>query len=87
MGKETEREGRLVQIEEAFDMFIVLYACLINAPTTCREERISVSVEATAPTACVMSSQFTIAQWSEEHPQWQVGRWKCVPGNRLFRDI
>lgn len=86
-GKETEGEGTLVQTEETFVMFIVLYACLISAPATCREERINVSMEATAPTACIMSSQFTIAQWSEEHPQWQVGRWKCVPSNRLFRDI
>ncbi|ABS65292.1 hypothetical protein Xaut_0033 [Xanthobacter versatilis] len=68
-------------------MFVVLYACLITAPATCREERINVSVEVAAPTACMMSSQFTIAQWSEEHPQWQVGRWKCVPASRLSRDI
>ncbi|MFG1299426.1 hypothetical protein V5F49_06470 [Xanthobacter sp. V3C-3] len=67
-------------------MFIVLYACLISAPATCREEHINFSMEAAAPTACMMSSQAAIAQWSESHPQWQVGRWKCVPANRLSRD-
>jgi len=85
-GTGDEGEGTLVETEEAFVMFIVLYACLISAPATCREERINVSMEAAAPTACLMSSQFTVAQWSEEHPQWQVGRWKCVPASRLSRD-
>ncbi|MEP9354438.1 hypothetical protein ABLE93_12650 [Xanthobacter sp. KR7-65] len=68
-------------------MFIVLYACLISAPATCREEHLNFSVEVSAPTACMMSSQVAIAQWSESHPQWQVGRWKCVQADRLSRDI
>ncbi len=67
-------------------MFIVLYACLISAPATCREEHINFSMEASAPMACMTTSQATIAQWSEAHPQWHVGRWKCVPANRLYRD-
>ncbi|MFS8036332.1 hypothetical protein ACI7BZ_05070 [Xanthobacter sp. AM11] len=75
-----------LESEDAFVMFIVLYACLISAPATCREEHINFSMEASAPSACMMSSQAAIAQWSETHPQWQVGRWKCVPGSRLYRD-
>lgn len=68
-------------------MFIVLYACLVTAPATCREEHINFSMEVNAPMACMMSSQPVIAQWVEAHPRWQVGRWKCVPGERLYRDI
>jgi len=68
-------------------MFIVLYACLISAPATCREERINFTMEAAAPLACISTSQATIAQWSETHPQWRVGRWKCVPGDRMSHDI
>lgn len=68
-------------------MFIVLYACLISAPATCREEKLSFSLEASAPMTCMMSSQQAIAQWSESHPQWQIGRWKCVAADRLMRDI
>lgn len=68
-------------------MFILLYACLISAPATCREERISWSVEVEAPMACMMRSQVAIAQWSEAHPQWHVGRWKCVPADQLSKDI
>lgn len=68
-------------------MFIVLYACLLNAPATCREERINFSMDVAAPMACMMTSQATIAEWSQAHPQWRVGRWKCVQADRLSRDI
>lgn len=67
-------------------MFIVLYACLVSAPATCREEHINFSMEASATSACIMSSQAAIAQWTQSHPQWQVGRWKCVPANRLSHE-
>ncbi|WP_454914752.1 hypothetical protein [Xanthobacter sediminis] len=68
-------------------MFIVLYACLISAPATCREEHINFSMEVSAPMACMSTSQATIAQWTETHPQWRVGRWKCVEADRLSHDI
>lgn len=68
-------------------MFIVLYACLISSPATCHEEQLNYSVEVAAPMACMMGSQPTIAQWAEAHPQWRVGRWRCVPADRLSRDI
>lgn len=68
-------------------MFIVLYACLISAPATCREEHINFSMEVSAPMACMTTSQTTLAQWSESHPQWRIGRWKCVPAERLSHDI
>ncbi|MDQ0507497.1 hypothetical protein [Xanthobacter agilis] len=68
-------------------MFIVLYACLIQAPATCREEYINFSMEVSAPLACMTSSQVTLAQWSQSHPQWRIGRWKCVPADRLSHDI
>jgi len=68
-------------------MFIVLYACLISAPATCREEHINFSTEIAAPMTCMMGSQATIAQWNEAHPQWRVGRWKCVTADRLSHEI
>ncbi|WP_029003327.1 hypothetical protein [Azorhizobium doebereinerae] len=68
-------------------MYILLYVCLIGAPGTCKEERINWSAEEALPMACIMRSQAAIAEWAEGHPQWHVGRWKCVPASRLPRDI
>ena len=28
---------------------------------------------------CAMVAPPYFAQWSEEHPQWQIRRWKCQP--------
>ena len=59
-------------------MIILMAICLLSSPGDCREERISLSYEASSPMACVVHSQSAIANWQNSHPQWRVGRWRCV---------
>jgi hypothetical protein len=28
---------------------------------------------------CTMAAPPYFAKWAEEHPQWQIKRWKCQP--------
>lgn len=63
-------------------MELLLSICLVSSPADCRSENITVSMEATAPMACMMTAQQTIAQWQESHPKWRVARWKCGQTSR-----
>ncbi|WP_245841024.1 hypothetical protein [Puniceibacterium sediminis] len=29
------------------------------------------------PMTCMMGAQPELAKWANEHPNWQVARWKC----------
>ncbi len=54
---------------------LVFVACLAATPTTCEERRmqyVNVSLM-----ECMMGAQPQLAQWSETHPGWRVGRWQC----------
>ena len=58
-------------------MEIILLACLIAPPNTCREERLRFSMEPLARQACTVSAPPLIAQWSNARPDWRVARWRC----------
>lgn len=70
-------------------MELVLLACLISSPQTCREERILMSYEMSDQRACMMGAVPVIAEWTNDHPDLQVNRWKCgAPGaSRLTRNF
>ncbi len=68
-------------------MFILLSVCLMGSPQTCREERISWSVESSNSLQCLLSAQQMIAKWHEGHSNWEIRRWRCVPRERLSTDI
>lgn len=56
---------------------IILSACLVTNPGYCRDFRIP--LDSAADTRhCAMAAPPYFAQWTEEHPQWQVRRWRCV---------
>lgn len=59
-------------------MDLILLVCLASAPATCREERVPL-VE---PGACIIASIPVVANWSADHPDWQVAKWTCAPGGR-----
>ena len=63
---------------------IIISACLMSDPSVCRDETVPLSAEV-SPTRCIMAAPPHVAQWSEEHPGWQVVRWRCGPSGR--RDI
>jgi hypothetical protein len=64
---------------------IIISVCLLSDPTVCRDQTIALSSEVSTAARCVMTAPPHVAQWSEEHPEWRVVRWRCGPANR--RDI
>lgn len=63
-------------------MDLVLTVCLVVNLTSCREERLSMSVEPTGPLACLVGAAPVVAQWSEHHPKWKVERMRCEEAGR-----
>jgi hypothetical protein len=57
---------------------IVLSACLISNPGQCRDFKIPLDVDMDTK-ECAMAAPPYFAKWVEEHPAWQVRRWKCQP--------
>lgn len=68
-------------------MLILLSICLLGAPATCREDRISLSLEQATPLACLTQAQPLIAQWQETHVQWHVEKWRCTTRSAVQSDI
>jgi len=61
-------------------MTIILSACLVADPNQCKDFRLPLDVQMDS-TQCTMSAPPYFAQWMEDHPKWQVRRWKCQPGS------
>lgn len=59
---------------------LIFIACL-NANSTHCEERSMVFAEQMSPMTCMMQAQPELAKWANEHPKWQVSKWKCQSGN------
>jgi hypothetical protein len=57
---------------------IILSGCLIAHPGQCRDFKIPVDFQMPAK-YCTMAAQPVVAQWSAEHPQWEIKSWKCQP--------
>jgi hypothetical protein len=58
-------------------MELILLACLIGPPNTCREERVRFSMEPVTGQACLVNAPPLIAQWATGRPAWRVARWRC----------
>lgn len=63
-------------------MDLVLTVCLVADLATCRNERLSMSVEPTGPLACLVGAAPVVAQWSEHHPKWKVQEFRCEQAGR-----
>ncbi|MFC6789750.1 hypothetical protein ACFQE0_09050 [Methylobacterium komagatae] len=59
-------------------MLLLLSACLIAQPATCRDEQIPVGGGAANAFICLRNSQSVLAQWQDEHPCWHVEKWRCA---------
>lgn len=60
---------------------IFITACMISDPNVCKEYKINLSDEVTDTTHCAMSAAPHLAPWTEEHPGWQIKRWRCGAGS------
>jgi len=61
---------------------IIISACLLSDPGVCRDQTIPLSSEYASAVRCMMTAPPHVAQWSEEHPEWRIVRWRCGPSNR-----
>lgn len=64
-------------------MLVVMTICLLSAPQSCREERLSFSYEDASYMGCIVHAQSTLAEWQQSHPAWRINRWRCVPRNAV----
>jgi hypothetical protein len=58
-------------------LVLVLTVCSLSAPDSCGEARMEFSAD-DSPMQCVLRAQPYIAHWSDQHPDGQVTRWRCV---------
>ncbi len=60
---------------------LILTVCAISQPTACDERRLTLESATGSTRNCVMQAMPYIAQWSGEHPNVTVTRWRCItPG-------
>jgi hypothetical protein len=57
-------------------MTIILSACLVADPATCKDFRLPLDGEMDTRQCAMVAPPF-FAQWSEEHPAWRVMKWSC----------
>jgi hypothetical protein len=60
---------------------LILTVCTLVQPAACDERRLLFSSETASLRGCITQSMPFIAQWSGEHPNVRVSRWRCeLPG-------
>lgn len=57
---------------------IILSACMVADPNVCKDYRLPLDGDMSTQ-QCAMAAPPYFAQWAEDHPAWQIKRWKCVP--------
>jgi hypothetical protein len=55
---------------------LIMTVCAVSQPAQCEERHLQFA-SSMSPTQCVMTAPPYIAQWSGEHPNWIVTRWRC----------
>jgi len=56
---------------------IVISACLIANPNVCSDYRLPLAIEVDAR-RCLFQAQPHLPRWAEQHPKWQIKRWRCA---------
>jgi len=64
---------------------LVFTACLVATPETCEDRHLTFA-ESLSPMQCLMGAQPELAKWSEAHPKWEIGKWKCRAVRTASRD-
>jgi len=60
---------------------LVLTVCTLAQPAACDERKLMLESATGSTHNCMMRAMPFIAQWSGEHPNVAVTRWRCVlPG-------
>jgi hypothetical protein len=58
---------------------IILSACMANDPNVCKDYKIPLADDVD-PTRCAMFAPPHFAHWADEHPGWQIKKWRCTTG-------
>jgi hypothetical protein len=58
-------------------MELIFVVCLSSDPTAC--DRKAMQFSDMSMMACVVCAQPVLAQWTNEHPGWDIQRWVCQP--------
>lgn len=64
-------------------MDLVLLVCLAASPQSCHEERLLMSLQQAEPRMCMVGAVPVLAEWSGDHPEWQISRWKCQQSDQV----
>lgn len=59
---------------------IVLFVCLAASPHSCEVHEEVVHDLAAHPAMAFVQAQTQVAHWLDEHPEYQVRRWRLRPG-------
>jgi len=60
---------------------LILLACNLSNPTACHEYHILMQ-SAQSLQACTIRAQPFLAQWSDDHPNLRIARWRCASPER-----
>jgi hypothetical protein len=64
---------------------LVLLACLVDKPESCRDVGLMYSAENLTPMQCLMQAPPHMAQWVGEHPGWKIMKWSCRRAGRYAK--
>ena len=64
---------------------LVVTACLLTAPTECRDHRLMIAPEGMTQSQCYSMSIPQLAQWKSTHERWRIKSWRCEPVNQAPR--
>ncbi|MEL7173620.1 MAG: hypothetical protein AAFU72_08210 [Pseudomonadota bacterium] len=59
-------------------MELIVIACLLSAPETCKEHRLRLTLEGGDAGQCMYSSPPRVARWQVMNRNWKVERWYCA---------
>jgi len=54
---------------------LIIAACL--ATGECRESRLAYDASDVSLMTCMVAGQAEVARWQQQHPKWQIRRWRC----------
>lgn len=59
---------------------LVLFVCLAASPHSCEVHEQTADDLAAHPSTAFVQAQALVARWLDEHPEYQVRRWRLRPG-------
>jgi hypothetical protein len=55
---------------------IIISACLVHEPNVCKDYKVPLMFDVSSE-MCMLHAPPHFAKWAEDHPGWQIKRWRC----------